>query len=198
ALTLAVNSDSSSAIAILQNALGARVGNAMAAFASVAMWFCGLSCLTSTSRAVYSLARDNGLPRSGWLRRVNPRHGTPGPAIWMTVVACMLAMLWTGAIPIVTSLSTVALYTAYVIPVALGLRSRLAGSEWPSAAVWTLGRYGVVLNSIAVVYTALIVVILVMPPNQLAGKTMLGLIVILAVMYFWVRGRYVGPPWRGK
>src|SRR5437763_6074411 len=34
-------------IAILQGSLGARAGNAMAAFASMAMWFCGLSAITS-------------------------------------------------------------------------------------------------------------------------------------------------------
>src|SRR5439155_26784034 len=52
-------------IAILSSALGARAGNAMAAMASVAMWFCGLSCITSTSRDLWSLARDGRTPMSG-------------------------------------------------------------------------------------------------------------------------------------
>src|SRR5579883_1083912 len=113
------------AIAILQTSLGARFGNAMAAFASMAMWFCGLSCVTSASRAIYSLARDHGTPFSGIMQRVSAKHGTPVAAIWATVIASLAAMAWTGAVPIVTSLSTVALYLAYVIPVALGLWARL-------------------------------------------------------------------------
>lgn len=68
------------AIAILQTALGARIGNGLAALASMAMWFCGLSCVTSASRAVYALARDGGMPKPKFFARVNPKHGTPGPA----------------------------------------------------------------------------------------------------------------------
>jgi hypothetical protein len=98
------------AIAILETAVGAKYGNAMAAFASMAMWFCGLSCVTSASRAVYSLARDHGMPFAGLMQRVNKKHGTPAAAIWAVVIASLAAMAWTGAVPIVTSLSTVALY----------------------------------------------------------------------------------------
>jgi amino acid transporter len=116
------------AIAILQSALGAKFGNTMAALASMAMWFCGLSCVTSASRALYSLARDHGTPWPAFFSRVNPRHGTPGPAIWAIVAASIAAMAWSGAVAIVTSLSTVALYIAYVVPVILGLRARLGGS----------------------------------------------------------------------
>lgn len=182
------------AIAILQTSLGARFGNAMAAFASMAMWFCGLSCITSASRAVFSLARDHGLPASATLRRVNRRFGTPGPAIWAIVIASMIAMIWTAAVPVVTSLSTVALYSAYVIPIGLGLRSR---AVWAKGLEWSLGRYGAALNWIAVVYTAFIVVILVMPPNQLAGWTLLGTLALLAAIYASVvRKRYSGPAWR--
>jgi amino acid transporter len=184
------------AIAVLQSALGPRFGNAMAALASMAMWFCGLSCITSASRAVYSLARDNGTPAASLFRWVSPRWGTPAPAIWAIVAASLAAMLWTGAVPVVTSLSTVSLYVAYTIPVALALRARLRGSDWTAAALWRLGRYGLPLNIVAVAYAALICLVLVMPPNQLAGKTFAGLTVLLAVLYLAeVRRKYSGPEW---
>jgi amino acid transporter len=187
------------AIAILQAGLGAKFGNMMAALASMAMWFCGLSCITSASRAVFSLARDNGTPMSALFRRVSKRHGTPGPAIWLIIAASFAAMLWTAAVPVVTSLSTVALYAAYVIPVALGLRSRLSGSDWPQLAEWALGRFGPTLNAVAVGYAAFIVVILMLPPNQLAGWTMLGTVCALAVAYVVViRRNYRGPAWHKK
>jgi len=184
------------AIAILETALGARFGNAMAALASVAMWFCGLSCVTSASRAVYSLARDRGMPLAALMQRVNATHGTPAAAIWAVVIASMAAMAWTGAVPIVTSLSTVALYLAYIVPVALGVRARSRGSNWPALAEWTLGRWGKAVNLIAVVYTAMICVVLVMPPNQLAAKTLAGVLCTLALIYFFeVRQKYRGPEW---
>ena len=85
-------------------------------------------------------------------------------------------MVWTKAVPVVTSLSTVALYLAYIIPVALGLRARRAGSDWPTAAVWSLGRFGPAINMVAIAFAVFICFVLVMPPNQLAGETLAGLL----------------------
>ena len=189
------------AIAILEQALGARAGNAMAALASMAMWFCGLSCVTSASRAIFALARDHGTPYSSFVRRVSARHGTPAAAIWLFAGAAFAAMLWTGAVPVVTSLSTVALYAAYIIPVALAFRARSASYEglaarWQKAAVWSLGGWGAAINAVAIVYTLFICFVLVMPPNELAGKTFLGLLAGLALLYAAVaRRKYKGPQW---
>jgi amino acid transporter len=186
------------AIAILQTALGAKLGNAMAALASMAMWFCGLSCVTSASRAVYSLARDNGMPLANLFKRVNPTHGTPGPAIWSIVAASLAAMAWTGIVPIVTSLSTVALYLAYIIPIVLGYRARSGAGDWTRMSVWTLGRWGGAINLVAIVYGIAVCVILVMPPNELAGKTLAGTLAALTVIYFAaVRRSFNGPEWAG-
>jgi amino acid transporter len=180
----------------LGSALGARAGNTLAAFASMAMWFCGLSCITSASRALFSLARDEGTPGSRLLRSVNRKHGTPAPAIWAIVLASIVAMVWTAAVPIVTSLSTVALYLAYIIPVVLGLRARRAGSDWPRAAVWSLGRFGPAVNIVAIAFAVFISFVLVMPPNQLAGQTLAALLAALTVLYFvQVRRKYKGPKW---
>lgn len=181
------------AIAILQTALGVKLGNAIGALASMAMWFCGLATLTSVSRTVYSLARDNGVPWAGVFKRVNPRHGTPGPAIWATALAAMAAMAWSGIIPVVTSLSTVALYLAYVIPIVLAFRHR---DKWAGQAVWSLGKWGRLVNVIAIVYGLFACVILVMPPNELAGKTLGGVLAALALIYFVVVRRvFRGPEW---
>jgi len=176
--------------------LGAKFGNAMAALASMAMWFCGLSCVTSASRAVYALARDNGTPFSNLFRRVHPKLGTPGPAIWAIVAASLAAMAWSGAVPIVTSLSTVALYLAYIIPVVLGFSARRRGHGWTADAVWNLGRWGGAVNLVAIVYTVFISIVLVMPPNHLAGETLLGVIVVLVLIYtLEARRKFRGPQW---
>ena len=57
-------------IAICQQALGSRAGWALSLLAAMAMWFCGLSCVTSTSRTIYAFARDEGMPLSRLWRRV--------------------------------------------------------------------------------------------------------------------------------
>jgi len=183
-------------IAILSTALGTRVGVALAGLASMAMWFCGLACVSSASRAVYALARDGGMPKSPFFARVNKRHGTPGPAIWLIVLATILVMAWAGAVPIVTSLSTVALYLAYVIPVVLGFRARGRAQPWTAHCLWSLKGWGRFVNLIAIAYTVLISVVLVMPPNQLAGTTLAAVVAFLLIMYrSIVRRDFSGPEW---
>jgi uncharacterized BrkB/YihY/UPF0761 family membrane protein len=72
----------------------------------------------------------------------------------------------------------------------------MRGSTWPRLAEWKLGRWGTTVNFIAVIYTAFICIVLIMPPNQLAAKTLAGVLVALAVIYILeVRRKYQGPEW---
>jgi amino acid transporter len=180
-------------IAILRQGLGPSAGAATSLLAAMAMWFCGLSTLTSTSRTIYAFARDEGLPISSLWRRVDARHFTPAPAIWLAVGAALLIAVYGGAYSVVTSMSTVGLYVAYIIPVFLGWRARKA-NVWTQRGPWHLGSYSNIVNLAAVVWTVFICIILVMPPNQLAGKTMLGVVVLLSVAYcVSERHRFRGP-----
>ena len=76
------------------------------------------------------------------------------------------------------------------------MRARRAGSDWPKAAVWSLGRFGPAVNAIAIAFAVFICFVLVMPPNQLAGETLAGLLIALGLLYAAVaRHRYKGPKW---
>jgi amino acid transporter len=90
----------------------------------------------------------------------------------------------------------VALYVAYVVPVVFGLLARRAPLPWTRTARWSLGRAGALLNVIAIAYSVFICFVLVMPPNQLAGKT-LGAVVLLLVIVYWtmVKRKFNGPVW---
>jgi amino acid transporter len=180
-------------IAILQQSLGRSAGGAMSLLAAMAMWFCGLSTVTSTSRTIYAFARDEGMPLSWLWRNVDARHLTPAPAIWLAVGVALVVAVYGGAYSVVTSMSTLGLYIAYSLPVFLGWRARKA-KVWTQRGPWHLGPYSNVVNLAAVVWTVFICGILVMPPNQLAGKTMLGVVVLLSAWY-WLseRHRFRGP-----
>ncbi len=175
-------------IAIFEQSLGHSAGGAMSLLAAMAMWFCGLSTVTSSSRTIYAFARDEGMPLSWLWRKVDAKHLTPAPAIWLAVGVALLIAVYGGAYSVVTSISTVGLYVAYIIPVFLGWRARKA-NVWTQRGPWHLGPYSNVVNLAAVVWTVFICAVLVMPPNQLAGKTMLGVVVLLAVWY-WASERY--------
>jgi len=175
-------------IAILEQSLGQSAGALVSMLAVMAMWFCGLATVTSNSRTIYAFARDEGMPLASLWRRVSVRHRTPAAAIWLSVAAAFLAALYSGAYSVVTSISTIGLYVAYIVPVYLGWRARREGL-WQERGPWHLGRYSSAVNLAALAWTTFICVMLVMPPNQVAGETILGATLVLSLWYAVGEGR---------
>lgn len=182
-------------IAILTTALGTRAGGLVTALAAMAMWFCGLSAVTWTSRVIYAFSRDGGMPMAAVWKRVSPTHLTPAPAIWGSVAIAFLATISSGTYAVVTSLSVIGLYVSYIIPVWLAWRARGSAAEIPRGP-WHLGRFGSALNIVAMTWVAFITVILAIPDDMRAGKTIAGLGVALGVWYVIAeRHRFQGPAW---
>ena len=163
----------------------------------VAMWLCGLSSITSMSRMWFAFARDGGMPGHRLVSRIHPRWRTP---VWSILITCVLAVLLTAyaaLYSVVVAISTTALYLAYAIPIYLNLRNKLRGrGEYttPQIAPWSLGRLGVALNLIAVAWVAFITVLFSIPPNELAGWSILLLVGFMAL--YWLvdaRHRFRGP-----
>lgn len=178
-------------IFVLESALGG-VGTALVWVAVGAMWFCGLASVTSNSRMLYAFARDGGLPFSWLVARVSPRWQTPHVGVWVSVVVAFALALFADALSVMAALSTVALYASYGLPVLLGLIARKQG--WPRVGPWTLGRWGAVINVVAVAYVVFMVVLMSLPPNGLAGITLSVTCVVLLVAWFGgVRGVFRGP-----
>src|SRR6185436_4366542 len=98
--------------------------HAIAIIIGVAMWLCGASSITSMSRMWYAFARDGGMPGSQLISRVSPRYRTPVWSIVITTVLSIAICVYAAAFSVVTSISTVTLYLAYVIPVYLNWRNR--------------------------------------------------------------------------
>jgi amino acid transporter len=158
----------------------------------LAMWFCGLSCITSCSRTIYAFARDNGLPGSSLWKRVSSIHGTPDAAIWVTVVLAFLALAYSKAYSVVTSISVVTFYIAYLMPVYLALRR----PGWQKDAVWNLGRWSKLVALLSLAWGIFIFVIMILPPNAMAAKSLAALAVLLLILYFArARSQYAGPEW---
>jgi amino acid transporter len=182
---------------IVYGNLSSFLGNVVAVIIGGAMWLCGLASITSMARMWYAFARDDGMPGAALLKRVHPRHRTP---IWATVVTSALAVLITvyaAGYSVVTSISTITLYLAYVIPIYLNWRNRRRGrGEHTTAetAPWTLGRWSPLVNVVALLWVVFIAVVFALPPNELVLWTALLLGAILAI--YWVlsaRYRFVGP-----
>ena len=149
------------------------------------------------TRMWYAFARDDGMPGARYLKRVHPRHRTPIHAIVVTSALAVLITVYAEAYTVVTSISTITLYLAYVIPIALNWRNRRRGRgehASPATAPWTLGRWAPLVNAIAIVWVAFIVIVFALPPNELVLWTML--LVGLGLAAYWTlsaRRRFAGP-----
>jgi len=182
-------------ITILVQSLGDRAGAAFSWLTVMAMWFCGLSAVTWCSRVIFAFARDGGLPVSRLWRRVSQKHQTPTPAIWLCVATAFVAAVYSGAYSVVTSISVIGLYFSYVIPVFLGWRAERKGVSI-SKGPWHLGRYGSFVNLVAIVWVVFISLILSVPDEMRAGKTIAAFGVLLGLWYLISeRKRFKGPEW---
>jgi amino acid transporter len=173
------------------------LGHLIAIIIGVAMWLCGLASITSMARMWYAFARDDGMPGARALKRVHPTLRTP---VWSIIVTSALAVaitVYAAAFSVVTSISTITLYLAYVIPIYLNWRNRRRRTgEYATRATapWSLGRFGPAVNVVAIVWVVVISVVFALPPNELVLWTMLLLGGLLAL--YWAlsaRRRFVGP-----
>jgi L-asparagine transporter-like permease len=104
---------------------------------------------------------------------------------------------YAAAYSVVTSISTITLYLAYVIPIYLNWRNRRRGAgehTTPATAPWSLGRASTAVNLIAIAWVVVIAIVFALPPNELVLWTMLLAAAILGV--YWrlsARHRFVGP-----
>jgi amino acid transporter len=198
---IAATVDAANAPAVLYvvyDNLGGVFADLIAVIIGVAMWLCGLSSITSMSRMWFAFARDGGMPGHRLIRQIHPRWRTP---TWSIVVTCALALLLTvyaALYSVVVAISTTALYLAYAMPIYLNARNKRRGTgEYTTRATapWNLGRWGAVINWIAVAWVACITVLFSIPPNELAGWSLLLLIVFMAL--YWqldAKHRFTGPP----
>ena len=199
AVTLAIGdlqaaaADQNPFIYVLRTALGPALGGALLWVVIGAMWFCGLSSITSNSRMLFAFARDGGIPGSRQLSRVSSAFFSPYVAVWVSAAGAWAIALWAEAYSAMVALSTLALYASYALPIALALRARRRGL-WSARGPWNLGTWSDLVNAVALGWSGVIGVLFVLPPNQLAGYTFAGcLAVLLAYWFGWMRGRFAGP-----
>lgn len=128
-----------------------------------AQLFCGMASVTANSRMIYAFSRDGALPFSKTWHKLHPGTRTPTNAVWLAaggVFVLGLPYLFnTTAYAAVTSIATIGLYIAYVIPTLLRRRQGAAFHRGP----WHLGRWSKPVGVLAVAWVALITVLFMLP-----------------------------------
>jgi amino acid transporter len=173
-------------IAILEHNLG-DLGDILAAGIAIAMAFCGLSSVASAGRMLYAFSRDDGLPGSGWLKKVNHRYRTPVNSLTAMVVVAWLFTVAAGivgggtAIVIVTAISTIFLYAAYGICIYLGATT----TDWLKERVWSLGRWSKPIAWLAVFWVIVLMILFSFPTSgNISWPFMVAVVLFLVVYYF--------------
>ncbi|KAK5084760.1 hypothetical protein LTR05_005838 [Lithohypha guttulata] len=124
----------------------------------VAMFiFATVAVLASTSRVTWAFARDNGLPGSTWIKKVHQGTHLPLWSIALSaVVSLLLSLINIGsavAFNAIVSLTIACYWGSYAIPIAL-LAWRRATNQPLKMGPWNLGRAGLPINIVAIVWLA--------------------------------------------
>jgi urea carboxylase system permease len=124
---------------------------------SAAIFVCCLSILAATIRLCFGMARDNQLPASKPLARVSPRLHTP---VWTCVTIAVIAAIpflqYSGATTIAIA-ATGMIYLSYFLGNLVIMRARARG--WPKvSAPFRLGRWGILVNIIGLLYGGAMIV----------------------------------------
>jgi amino acid transporter len=182
-------------IHVVSEALGGTFGTAVLWLVTFAMWFCGLSSVTSFSRMLYAFSRDKGIPWSRHWAEISVQYRTPAKAIWLVVILSFALALFDyilkrinpdtsyTTLAFLTAVSVVGLYVAYGIPLYLKLRAEARGMFRPQHyGPWNLGTWSRPINVLSLVWIVFISIVMVIPPNQNAGFALIVMFLLLLVM----------------
>ncbi|KAL2546138.1 Amino-acid permease BAT1 [Forsythia ovata] len=153
---------------IFYQAFKSRYGNGVGGIiclgiVAVAIFFCGMSSITSNSRMAYAFSRDGAMPLSSYWHKVNKQE-VPINAVWSSAfIAFCMALTSLGSIvafEAMVSIATIGLYLAYAMPIFF--RVTLARKSF-NPGPFNLGRYGVFIGWIAVLWVVTISVLFSLP-----------------------------------
>lgn len=148
----------------------------------ISNFLCALAGLTSCSRMMYAFARDDGLPMSDTLKKVNPALRTPGAAVWVGGVLSIIATLYGGAFLVLSTGCAVFLYLSYLLPISAALWSETQG-KWTNKGPFNLGGASMLVAVLAIIGCAILIFVGVQPPQEKVGYLIV--MMILALIGFW-------------
>jgi amino acid transporter len=177
---------------------------------SAAIFVCCLAILAATIRLCFGMARDNQLPFSKPLSKVAPSLHTP---VWTCIVVALLSaipFIKYAGVSIIAIAATAMIYLSYFLGNIAIIRARARG--WPkTSAPFRLGRWGMLVNIVALLYGGAMLINFAWPralsnpkPNQTNGLLTFGIswlnnipilwtvavfIVLVGAIYYLVTGR---------
>jgi urea carboxylase system permease len=187
---------------VVKDTLGNTLGNIFLIDSAVAITVCCLAVHTAGIRMMFSMARDNRLPLGSAVARVSGKSKTPiVPAVVIGGVTIALLLVNIGnqrVFFVLTSVAIILFYLAYLSVTAPMLLARLRG-DWPRpnhGPYFSLGRWGLLVNAIAVIYGMLAIINLSWPREAVYGSdhwyfqygafVIIGIVALVGALYFFL------------
>ncbi|MFG3116209.1 APC family permease [Streptomyces sp. NPDC048197] len=161
---------------VVLDVLGDTGGKAMLWCVLIAVTVCALAVHTAAIRLAFAMARDNNLPAASLMAKVSPRFRTPVlPAVIVGVLSLGVLLLnirQPQIFSVVTSIGIIMIYLAYLLVTGPMLIARLRGRWTPAGGGrFTLGRWGLPVNVLAVLWGAGMIVNLAWPRDAVYNAT---------------------------
>ncbi len=156
---------------IILDVLGNTIGKIFLICVVIAVTVCCLAVHTATIRMAFAMARDNNLPGGERIATINPKTKTPiVPAVITGVLAILILVVnirQPQIFTVITSIGIIMIYIAYLLVTGPMLVKRLKG-EWPpkdarQKGYFTLGKFGLPINILAVAWGVFMAVNLIWP-----------------------------------
>lgn len=164
-ITLLENELEQPVIQLFYNNLGKTGAIVFAVCAFIILNSCCIAALQSLSRTVFAYSRDRLIPGSRYLKIVNKSTGTPIIAVWWSVFWCaainLIALGSYEAIEAIFNVTAIAMDWSYCIPIFCKI---FFGKFQPGP--WYMGKWGVVVNAYACIWTAFVSIIFLFPNFQ--------------------------------
>ncbi|KAI0156971.1 choline transport protein [Xylariaceae sp. FL1272] len=150
-------------------------------------------CITSTSRLLYSMARDKGIVYHDYFAHINPGLDVPVRTIMLTFVFNVLfGLLYLGptvAFSAYVSSCTIFLNVSYAFPViALLVRGRKVLEAFQSEdTFFALGKWGYLLNYVAAIFVVVTSVFFTFPAGLPVDSSNMNYVTaVIGIFLIWV------------
>jgi urea carboxylase system permease len=190
---------------LVKATLGGPIGNVFLIDSLIAITVCSLAVHAGGIRMIFTMGRDGRLPFASAIAKVHGKSKTPLiPSIVIGVLTLLLLVLNVGnqrAFFVLTSVAIIMFYIAYLCVTGPLLIARLRG-KWPTpdhGPYFNLGRWGLVVNLLAVVFQVGVMINLAWPRPAVYGAdhwyfqwgafTFTGVLSLVGIVYYVVKLR---------
>ena len=149
---------------VITSQLGNTLGRILLAIVAISIFSATLAISASAARVMFSMARDGRLPYARQLSYVSKRHACPVvPGLMVSLLSIGVLLINLGNTQVFAAVSGVAVvivYLAYLMVTVPLLIRRVRGQydSTPDSGYWSLGRWGVPVNIVAIAGGAFLMV----------------------------------------